>query len=126
MNNSPRCGPDPVLPPGAYHYRTRSDFPGRAGAGIVLTILPAPRSGASTRRLIGRKVAEGKDWVKDKAAAVQDCVRDQGEELRDRAQQNAYPAGATLLSVPPLIRGGTLRLCNFCGLTAFSRSARYR
>jgi hypothetical protein len=29
------------------------------GAGIALTVLLAPRSGAATRRLIGRKVEEG-------------------------------------------------------------------
>ena len=29
---------------------------------------------------------DGKDWVKDKAAAAQDYVRDQGEELRDRVR----------------------------------------
>jgi gas vesicle protein len=30
------------------------------GAGIALTVLFAPRSGAATRRLIGRKVEEGR------------------------------------------------------------------
>jgi len=33
------------------------------GAGIALTVLLAPRSGAATRRLIGRRVEEGEDWM---------------------------------------------------------------
>ena len=53
----------------------------------------APCSGAATRRLIGRKVEEGKDWMKDKAAAAQDCVRGHGEELRDRAKEVAEVIG---------------------------------
>jgi hypothetical protein len=56
------------------------------GAGIGLAALLAPRSGAATRRLIGRKVEEGQDWVKDQAVAAQDCVKSQGEELRDRVK----------------------------------------
>ena len=58
-------------------------------AGIGLTVLLAPRSGAATRRLIGRKVEEGKDWMQDKATAAQDYVRGQGEELRDRVNKVA-------------------------------------
>ena len=42
------------------------------GAGIGLTLLFAPRNGAATRRLIGRKVKEGEDWMKQKAAAAED------------------------------------------------------
>jgi len=57
------------------------------GAGVALTVLLAPRSGAATRRLIGRKVEEGKDWMKDKAGAAQDYVKGRGEELRDRVQE---------------------------------------
>ena len=56
-------------------------------AGIGLTIFLAPRSGAATRRLVGRKVEEGKEWVKDKATAAQDYVRDHGEDLRDRVKE---------------------------------------
>jgi gas vesicle protein len=63
------------------------------GAGIALTVLFAPRSGAATRRLIGRKVEEGEDWMKDKAAAAQDCVRGQVEELRDRVKEAAEVIG---------------------------------
>jgi hypothetical protein len=63
------------------------------GVGIALTVLFAPLSGAATRRLIGRKVEEGEDWVKDNAAAAQDYVRDHGEELRDRVKDVAEVTG---------------------------------
>jgi gas vesicle protein len=63
------------------------------GAGIGVTVLLAPRSGAATRRLIGRKVEEGQDWMKDKAAAAQDYVRGHGEELRDRVKEVAEVVG---------------------------------
>jgi len=63
------------------------------GAGIGLAVLFAPRSGAATRRLIGRKVEEGQDWVKDKAAAAQDCVKGQVEELRGRVKEVAETIG---------------------------------
>jgi gas vesicle protein len=56
------------------------------GAGIALTLLVAPRSGAATRRLIGRKVEETTDWMKDKTAAAEHYVRVQGQELRDRVK----------------------------------------
>jgi gas vesicle protein len=59
------------------------------GAGVALTVLLAPRSGAATRRLIGNKVGEGKGWVKNKAAAAQAYARGRGEELRDRAEEVA-------------------------------------
>jgi gas vesicle protein len=63
------------------------------GAGIALAILLAPRSGAATRRLLGRKVEEGEDWVKEKAAAAQDYVSDQGEKLGDRIREVAAVIG---------------------------------
>jgi gas vesicle protein len=63
------------------------------GAGIGLTVLLAPRSGAATRRLIGSKVEEGEDWMKDKAAAAQECVRDRVEDLRDRVKDVAEVIG---------------------------------
>jgi gas vesicle protein len=59
------------------------------GAGIALTLLLAPRSGAATRRLIGRKVDEGEDWIRDKAEAAQDCVKERVKELRDRVGEMA-------------------------------------
>jgi len=63
------------------------------GAGLGLAVLFAPHSGAATRRLIGRKVEEGQDWVKDKAAAAQDCVKGQVEELRGRVKEVAETIG---------------------------------
>lgn len=57
------------------------------GAGVVLTVLLTPRSGAATRRLIGSKVGEGKGWMKDKAAAAQAYVKGRGEELRGRVEE---------------------------------------
>lgn len=63
------------------------------GAGIALTVLFAPRSGAATRRLIGRKVEEGQDWMTDKAGAAQDYLRDTGEELRGRVKEVAEVIG---------------------------------
>jgi gas vesicle protein len=63
------------------------------GAGLGLAVLLAPRSGAATRRLIGSKVEEGQDWVKDKAAAAQDCVKGQVEELRGRVKEAAEAFG---------------------------------
>jgi gas vesicle protein len=62
-------------------------------AGLGLAVLFAPRSGAATRRLIGRKVEEGQDWVKDKAAAAQDCVKSQVEDLRGRVKEVAEVIG---------------------------------
>lgn len=59
------------------------------GAGVVLTVLLAPRSGAATRRLIGNKVGEGKGWVKNKAASAQAYARGRGEQLRGRAEEVA-------------------------------------
>jgi gas vesicle protein len=57
--------------------------------GIAVMALFAPRSGAATRRLIGHKVDEGKDWVKDQALAAQDYVKDQGKELQNRVKEAA-------------------------------------
>ena len=63
------------------------------GAGIGLTVLLAPRSGAATRRLIGRKVEEGEGWMKDKAAAAQDYVRGHAKDLRSRFKDVAEVIG---------------------------------
>jgi gas vesicle protein len=63
------------------------------GAGIAATVLLAPRSGAATRRLLGRKVEEGEDWMKDKTAAAQDYVKGHGEELLGRAKKVAEVIG---------------------------------
>jgi gas vesicle protein len=63
------------------------------GAGIAVTLLFAPRSGVATRRLIGGKVKDGQDWVKDKAAAAEDYVLSQGTEIRDRVKKVAELVG---------------------------------
>jgi gas vesicle protein len=57
------------------------------GTGVALTILFAPRSGAAMRRLIGRKVEKGENWMKETAASAQDYVNDHVEELRDRVKE---------------------------------------
>jgi gas vesicle protein len=63
------------------------------GTGIALTLLFAPRNGVATRRLIGRKVKDGEDWMKDKAAAAEDYILSQGMELRDRVKKVAEVVG---------------------------------
>lgn len=63
------------------------------GAGTALAVLLAPRSGAATRRMIGRKVEEGQDWVKEKAAEAQDYASSQGERLADRIRDVAEVIG---------------------------------
>ena len=57
------------------------------GVGIALTVLLTPRSGAATRRLIGRKIEKGEGWMKNKAAVARDYVRGCEEELHDRAKE---------------------------------------
>ena len=64
-------------------------FLGGLGAGVALTILLAPRSGAATRRLIGSKVDDGKVWMKGQAAAAQAYMKVRGEEIRGRAGEVA-------------------------------------
>lgn len=59
------------------------------GTGVALTLLFAPLSGAATRRLIGRKVKDGEDWMKDKAASAEDYVLTQAAGLRDRVKEAA-------------------------------------
>ncbi|MGA3095921.1 MAG: YtxH domain-containing protein [Bryobacteraceae bacterium] len=59
------------------------------GAGIGLTLLLAPRSGAATRRLIGKKVDDGEKWIGDKVAAAQDSVQGCVKEFRDRVEEMA-------------------------------------
>jgi gas vesicle protein len=63
------------------------------GAGIALAVVLAPRSGSSTRRLIARKLEEGEDWMKEKAAAAQDYVSSRGERLGDRIKEAAEAVG---------------------------------
>jgi hypothetical protein len=62
-------------------------------SGIAIAALLTPRSGAATRRLIGRKVEEGEDWVKEKAAVAQEYVSSQGERLGGRIREVAEVIG---------------------------------
>jgi gas vesicle protein len=64
-------------------------FLGGLAAGIAATVFLAPRSGAETRRLIGRKVEKGKDWAKDTVSDAQDYVTARGEDVRDRFKKVA-------------------------------------
>ena len=59
------------------------------GAGVALTLLLAPLSGEATRNLIGRKVKEGADWVKDTAAAAEESVLAQTAGLKNRVKEVA-------------------------------------
>jgi gas vesicle protein len=63
------------------------------GSGVALAVLFTPRSGAATRRLIGRKAEEGEGWMKNKATEAQDYVKGQGERLRDRVKDVAEVIG---------------------------------
>ena len=59
------------------------------GVGIAVTLLLAPMTGAATRRMIGRKVKDGENWVKDTSEAAKDYVLTHGADLRDRAKDVA-------------------------------------
>jgi gas vesicle protein len=63
------------------------------GAGMALTVLLAPRSGAATRRLISRRVEDGQKWMKDKVGDAEDYVKGYGEEFRDRVKEVAEVIG---------------------------------
>ncbi len=62
-------------------------------SGVALTVLLVPRSGAATRRLIGRTVREGDEWINAKAAAAKGYVKSQGEDLRQRVKDVAAVIG---------------------------------
>lgn len=68
-------------------------FLGGVGAGVALAGLLTPRSGAATRRIIGRKVEDGTEWVKEKAATAEEFVRTQAGELRGRVKDVASAIG---------------------------------
>jgi len=53
------------------------------GAGIALTLLMASRNGVATRRLIGRQVKGGEEWMKAKAAEAENYVQTRSARLRD-------------------------------------------
>lgn len=63
------------------------------GTGFALSMMFAPRSGAAMRRLIGRKVEDGEDWIKDTATGAEDYIRDQAGKVRDRAHEATEAIG---------------------------------
>ncbi len=63
------------------------------GAGIAAAVLLAPRSGVATRRILGRKLEVGEDWVKERALDAQDCVRSYAEDIGDRMKEVAEAVG---------------------------------
>jgi gas vesicle protein len=60
------------------------------GAGVGLTLLFAPRSGDALRKLITdrvqRRVKQGEDWVKEQAAAAEECVTSRTDAVRNRVK----------------------------------------
>lgn len=50
-------------------------FLGGLSTGIALTVLFAPRSGADTRRLLGRKAEEAQNFVKGHAGEVEERAK---------------------------------------------------
>lgn len=61
-------------------------------AGIAVTLLVAPLSGRGARRLIGRRVKDGEDWVMEKAAEIQEYTASAGAALRDRVRAATEPS----------------------------------
>lgn len=54
--------------------------------GVAVTLLLAPLSGRSTRRLIGRNLRDGEDWVKNKVTEVEEYAANVGNNLRERVR----------------------------------------
>lgn len=63
------------------------------GTGVALALLLAPLTGVATRSLIGRKVKDGEDWMKDKAATAKDYVLTRAAGLRDGVKEAAEAIG---------------------------------
>lgn len=61
-------------------------------AGIAVTLFVAPLSGRGARRLIGRRVKDGEDWVMEKAAEIQEYTASAGAALRDRVRAATKPS----------------------------------
>jgi gas vesicle protein len=61
--------------------------------GAAVTLLFAPQSGGTTRRLISRTVKDGERWTKDKVASAKDHVFARDEEIRDGVKQAAAAIG---------------------------------
>ncbi len=56
-------------------------------AGIAVTFLAAPYSGAVSRRRIGSKAAEGTDLLRAGMTAGEDYIKSCGAGLRDMAKE---------------------------------------
>jgi gas vesicle protein len=63
------------------------------GTGVALALLFAPRSGAETRRMIGRTAKDGEGWIKEKAGAAKEYVETHVTDLRERAKEVAAVIG---------------------------------
>jgi hypothetical protein len=61
-------------------------------AGVAVTLLLAPISGRGARRLIGRRVKEGEEWLKSKAAEVEEYAVNAGTAVRDRVRAATEPS----------------------------------
>lgn len=61
------------------------------GAGVALTLLLAPASGASTRRFITRNARNVHDWAQDQTEHVSNTV----DALHDQAEDVARRVGLT-------------------------------
>jgi len=57
------------------------------GAGAVLTMLYAPRSGSETRDLVTKRAREGADYAKRSASQGGEYLKHQAEQLKDTAAE---------------------------------------
>lgn len=65
----------------AYKTDSLPFFLAGLATGAALALLLSPRSGAATRRFIGRKVGEGKDLLRSRVQAAQERIQASGEPL---------------------------------------------
>jgi gas vesicle protein len=63
------------------------------GAGIALTLLLAPMSGAATRKMIRRNVRNGEKRAKDLTQAAKNYVLTRGADFRDLAKEASEAIG---------------------------------
>jgi gas vesicle protein len=68
----------------AYKTDSLPFFLAGLATGAALALLLSPRSGAATRRFIGRKVEEGKDLLRSRVQAAQDRIQALGSEPPER------------------------------------------
>ena len=60
-----------------------------AAVGAAVALLYAPQSGERTRRILGQKLADGRDAVADSAGDVMDDVIEKGRELYKQGRRVA-------------------------------------